>query len=151
MSFDEGAVRWLVSYLARNKPKDLVSFVNGRATTLADLAGKEGNDGPAYVSWIVESLFAEENVDLQRAGAKILLTVTPANRAAVAQAGALEGVRGLLVSNNEELLKIGLDVLEGYATDGAKQLAMASIEAMPNDALKLRAAKFAGIDWGNPQ
>ena len=150
VSYDEGAVRWLVGFLARNRAKDLASFVNGKAATLAELAAKEGKDGPANVTWIVESLLAEDSVDLQKGAAKVLLAVAAPQRTAVAEAGGLNGLRSLFVSGNEDLSNLGMDVLEAYATDDAKQLSMACIEAMPSNALKLRAAKFAGIEWSTP-
>ena len=150
VSFDEGAVRWLTAFLAKNKTKDLLSFVNGKTASLAELSGKEGKDGPANLAWIVDSLLNEDSIDLQRAAVKVLMAVGVPQRLGVSEAGALEGVRWLFVSGNEELSKLGLDVLEAYSSDNARQLAMASLESMPSDALKLRAAKFAGVEWSSP-
>jgi hypothetical protein len=150
MSFDEGAVRWLTAFLSKNKSKDLLSFLNGKTSSLAELAGKEGKDGPANLAWIVDSLFNEEGIDLQKAAVKILMAVGVPQRLGLSETGALEGVRWLFASGNEELSKLGMDLLEAYPGENAKQLAMASIEAMPSDALKMRAAKFAGIEWSNP-
>jgi hypothetical protein len=145
LNLDDKSAYWLLDFLIANKEKDLAAFVNGKAQALAQLVAKEGDDGAAFASWIATALFQSGSMDLQRAGAKLLTTIPEANRAALAKAGGLEGLRWLMAGDQEAACALALDVLEAYAAD-AKEIAMAFSEALPSDALKARAAKLAGVE-----
>jgi hypothetical protein len=150
LNFDENATRWLVSFLAEHKSRDLLSFLGGKGSAIAEIAAKEGKDGAAYVGWVAGALLEEDSAQMQAAGVKLLLAVADAGRAEVAAQGGLSALRWLLISNRPEAIGLALDVLEAYSSDPAKQLAMASIEAMPNAELMARAVKVAGVTMPEP-
>jgi hypothetical protein len=148
MNFDDGAIRWLVGHFGQNRPKELADYVRSQAAMLAEFPAKEGKDGAAYIAWLADAMIAEGDQYLRQAGLDLLTAVPAAQRPAVAEAGGIACARWLMNSGDAGQYAAAMDLLESYGTGEAKQIAMTAVESAPSDALKVRAAKVAGIESG---
>lgn len=145
---DESSLKRVAGMIAEVKPKDLAQYLNGSAAKVAGLASSDPKDGPNHVAWTASALFRSDDDSLLKAAAKVLLAAGKDSRAAIAKAGGLEGLRSLLASGKADLCALGLDVFEAYGDDDTKQIVMASMEGLPDENLKARAAKLAGVERG---
>lgn len=147
---DEEALKWLVATMSAVKGRDLARYVSGNASKIAALATSDPEDGPNHVAWIAQTLLEQDDAELRMAATKLLMAVEKSKQGAVAAAGGTESLRTMLSSGKADQCEAALGVLEAYATEDGKALAGACAEGMPNEALKTRAFKLAGVDPSDP-
>jgi hypothetical protein len=144
IALDDRAAAALVSALAESKPADLARYVNANAATIARLVGSDPQYGPGHVATVATALLSEDNADVRKSGLKLVTSVRPENRAALANAGGLAGVRNMLTNANEA--GAAVDALIAYPVELTADLLGASWEQLPTEALKTKVKKHLGIE-----
>lgn len=138
------ALTWVVNAMADIKPRDLASWLSANAAKVALLATSDAQYGPAHVATIARIAGEQSAPDLRKAGIKLLQSVPEAARAAVAQAGGLDGLRMMLAEGSAGESELVLGALVGYPRESFKDMLSAGYEALPNDSLRSKAAALLG-------
>jgi hypothetical protein len=132
---------WLVPELVRRSPDKLAAWVTSNSAAFAPLFSEANTRlGIPHAGRLAAELCRSVDPRVRKAGIDFLLKAVPeASRAAVADAGGLNGAGQLLLTGSAEEAKLALDVFEAYRQPASAFYLRNLNAGLPED-VKARAA-----------